>query len=70
MALDVDSSGHRGDMAGGGFDVEGEGCYAAAHSLRAYAELVDSFQKAYFHVFVEGIGVVGAQRPSEEGFFG
>ncbi len=55
-------------MAGVGFDVDREGRDPAAHPLGADAELVDPVEEPFLHVGVKGVGVVGAQRPAEQGF--
>jgi len=65
MTLDIDGSGHGSDMAGESLYVDSQRCDPSTHSLGTDPEIVDSFQKPLFHVCVERVRIVSAERLSQ-----
>ena len=62
MAVDIDCTGHTGNMGGHGFNVQSDGCGLSAKALRSDTKLVDFFKHLILKICIKRIRIVGIQR--------
>jgi len=59
MTLDIYGRRHGGDMTREGLYMNGQGCAPASHSLGTYPQIVDPFEKGFFHIRIKWIRIMG-----------